>query len=360
VIEGYKQQAIANPTVIRDIINFQRYMKRTPGMKVMTSLSVLGSISGRNRGVRDSDMNWNFVPTHDLQLTMLFRSVVDSGGPGAWDKYIDNEDMVTNVILFCRDKTAATIKTVINRANDYIRNESPFGKRVQDVERQGFDKFVYWLDGFFREQEPPIPEKEIPDGVPKVYYRLAGGAVGVQAAINEALTLYQIWTFILALATVVILCAIIFRSFFAGIIITLPLILSNVLAFTFMALANPPLPLTTATLPVASVGIGLGVDYGIYLVSRIIEEYKNTENLEKAISLALGTTGKAIVFIATTLICGIVFWFLSKMMFQAMMGLLLSIILLLNMLGALLIIPSAIALVKPKFVVKGTQGNKTK
>jgi predicted RND superfamily exporter protein len=118
-----------------------------------------------------------------------------------------------------------------------------------------------------------------------------------------------------------------------------------------MALANPPLPLTTATLPVASVGIGLGVDYGIYLVSRIIEEYKNTENLENAITLALGTTGKAIVFIATTLICGIVFWFLSKMMFQAMMGLLLSIILLLNMLGAILIIPSAIALVKPKFVV---------
>jgi predicted RND superfamily exporter protein len=157
----------------------------------------------------------------------------------------------------------------------------------------------------------------------------------------------------------VILCTIIFRSFFAGIIITVPLILSNVLAFTFMALANPPLPLTTATLPVASVGIGLGVDYGIYLVSRIIEEYKNTENLENAITLALGTTGKAIVFIATTLVCGIVFWFLSKMMFQALMGLLLSIILLLNMLGALLIIPSAIALVKPKFVV-GPQGNKTK
>jgi predicted RND superfamily exporter protein len=360
VIEGYKQQAIANPTVIRDIINFQRYMKRTPGMKVMTSLSVLGSIPGRNRGVRDSDMNWNFVPTHDLQLTMLFRSVVDSGGPGAWDKYIDNEDMVTNVILFCRDKTSGTIKTVINRINEYIRNESLFGKRVQDVERHGFDKFVYWLDGFFREQEPPIPGKTLPDGVPEVHYRLAGGAVGVQAGINEALTLYQIWTFILALATVLILCTFIFKSFFAGIVITLPLILSNVLAFTFMAMLKPPIPLTTATLPVASVGIGLGVDYGIYLVSRIIEEYKNTENLEDAITLALGTTGKAIVFIATTLICGIVFWFLSKMMFQALMGLLLSIILLLNMLGAILIIPSAIALVKPKFVVKGTQGNKTK
>ncbi|MCP4717244.1 MAG: MMPL family transporter, partial [Deltaproteobacteria bacterium] len=78
----------------------------------------------------------------------------------------------------------------------------------------------------------------------------------------------------------------------------------------------------------------------------------NKGTLEGAICQALGTTGKAIVFIATTLVCGIVFWFLSKMMFQAMMGLLLAIILLLNMLGALLIIPSFIALVKPKFIYK--------
>ncbi|MCP4629241.1 MAG: MMPL family transporter, partial [bacterium] len=106
------------------------------------------------------------------------------------------------------------------------------------------------------------------------------------------------------------------------------------------------------TLPVASVGIGLGVDYGIYLVSRIIEEYKTKADMSYAISQALGTTGKAIVFIATTLVCGIVFWFLSKMMFQAMMGLLLAIILIFNMLGALLIIPSFIALVKPRFITR--------
>ena len=154
----------------------------------------------------------------------------------------------------------------------------------------------------------------------------------------------------MAIVTVFFLCALIFKSFFAGLIITVPLILSNVLAFTFMVLNNPPLPLTTATLPVASVGIGLGVDYGIYLVSRIIEEYKNKGTIELAISQALATTGKAIIYIATTLVCGIVFWFMSKMMFQAMMGLLLAIILLLNMLGALLIIPSFIALFKPKFI----------
>jgi hypothetical protein len=118
-----------------------------------------------------------------------------------------------------------------------------------------------------------------------------------------------------------------------------------------MVLNNPPLPLTTATLPVSAIGIGLGVDYGIYLVSRIMEEHKNTGTIEGAITTALSTTGKGIIFVATTLVCGIGFWFISKLMFQALMGLLLAVILLFNMFGALLIIPSIIALFKPKFVV---------
>jgi predicted RND superfamily exporter protein len=178
---------------------------------------------------------------------------------------------------------------------------------------------------------------------------MAGGAVGIQAAINEALTLYQFWTFLLAALTVFIFCSLSFRSFVGGIIVIFPLLLSNVMSFAFMYFND--LPLTTATLPVSAVGIGLGVDYGIYLVSRIMEEYKNTGSIDGAITTSLGTTGKAIVFVATTLVCGIVFWFMSKLMFQAMMGLLLAIILTFNMLGALIIIPSIIAVFKPKFII---------
>ena len=352
VVEGDENQAIAHADVINDILDFSRYMSQTPDMRVIFPMSVLGSIPGRNMKMRQNDLNWKFVPNYERQLTLIFRNIIDSAGPGSWDRYIDNDDRMTNVVIFCRDKTAGTIKIVIDRINDYIRNHSPYGKLTRDVERKGFDKFIYWVDGFFRQQEEPIPEKPLPEGANRVYYRLAGGAVGIQAAINEALTLYQIWTFIIALSIVFILCSIIFRSFLAGFIITIPLVLSNVLAFSFMVLNNPPLPLTTATLPVASVGIGLGVDYGIYLVSRIIEEFKSSGSLETAITVALVPTGKAIVYIATTLVCGIVFWFISKLMFQALMGLLLAIILLFNMLGALLIIPSMIALFKPKFITR--------
>ena len=137
----------------------------------------------------------------------------------------------------------------------------------------------------------------------------------------------------------------------AAIFITLPLLTSTFLTQAFMTLNNPPIPLTTATLPVASVGMGLGVDYAIYIVGRIIEEYRdNKRELNDAIAVALGTAGKAVLYIGLTLIVSLAFWSMSKLMFQALMGLLLAIVLVINMIGALFIVPSFIALFKPKFI----------
>jgi len=85
---------------------------------------------------------------------------------------------------------------------------------------------------------------------------------------------------------------------------------------------------------------------------RIIEEFRKSGKLEESICIALGTTGKVIIFIATTITIGVVFWCLSKMMFQALMGALLAAILIFNMLGALFVVPSLLYVFKPKFIMK--------
>jgi len=274
------------------------------------------------------------------------------------DKFIDTDERAMNIIVYCRDKTGETVREVLKRVRDFIRDKSRFGIREKDVERKGLDKLVYWVDGLVSKHEPPMPTKPQIEGMPKAYYRLAGGAVGVQAAINEVLELYSFWTFILAFVAVFLLVSLVFKSFLCGFVCTLPLLIANAMSIVVMVFNNPPLPLTTATLPVSAVSIGLGVDYGIYLISRIIEEYRRTNSWEESIAETLGTTGKAIVYIGITIVVGIVFWFLSKMMFQAMMGMLLAIILLLNMLGTLFIIPAYISLFKPKFIVRAAQSGK--
>jgi len=353
VVEGDETQAIGlNPALMRDVAEFTRFMSRTPDMRVIFPMSILAQVPARNRAVRDNDPNWYFMPNVDEQLKMLYKQVIFMSPPGSMDKYIDNDERSMNIIIYCRDKTTATIKVVMDRVNEYIRNHSLFGKRERDVQRHGIDKFIYWIDSLVSEHAPPIPPKPPVEGMPKAYYRLAGGAVGVQAAINECLELYSFWTFIIAMVTIFILVSLIFSSPMCGFVSVLPLLISNALSFALMVMNKPPIPLTTATLPVSSVGIGLGVDYGIYLISRIIEEYAKKPDWEHAIRESLGTTGKAILYIGITIACGIIFWFLSKMMFQAMMGLLLAIILIINMLGALFIIPAYVALFKPKFIVE--------
>ncbi len=235
VVEGNKMDDVGQAAVLRDIYNFTNYMRKTEDMRVIMAFTILGQVPGRNRGVRDTDPNWYFMPNVDEQLKQLYKSVVYGSAPGQFDQYVDIEETTMNVMIYCRDKTTKTIDTVFKRINKFLREKSKFGLREQDVQRKGFDRFVYWLDGFYRAQEAPIPPKPKVQGSEEVYYRLAGGAVGVQAAINECLTLYNLWTFVIALITVYLLCAAIFRNWMAGLMVTLPLILSNMLAFSFMA-----------------------------------------------------------------------------------------------------------------------------
>jgi predicted RND superfamily exporter protein len=102
---------------------------------------------------------------------------------------------------------------------------------------------------------------------------------------------------------------------------------------------------------VASLGVGIGVDYGIYLLSRIKEEQGRVGDLQASVSEAIVTTGKAILFTATTLISGVIFWyFFSSLRFQAEMGLLVALLMAFNMFGALFLIPLMVNLFKPSFL----------
>jgi predicted RND superfamily exporter protein len=148
-----------------------------------------------------------------------------------------------------------------------------------------------------------------------------------------------------------------FRSVMAAFILTVPLIVSNLIAFSMMAtgmfyLLPTPITITQSTLPIAAVGIGLGVDYGIYMLGRIIEEYKISQDLKGSIQITMTSVGEPVVFTAFAMTGGLICWVISPLMFQATMGFFLATILLLNMLGGLLLVPSFVAVIKPRFVVK--------
>ncbi len=186
---------------------------------------------------------------------------------------------------------------------------------------------------------------------PAFRVRLATGTIALQQAMNDVVDGYQ-WI-ILGMLNVVILllCSYAYKSFVAGLILLVPVNLSNIILGACMYMIG--LGLDINSLLVAAIGVGVGIDYGIYLMSRICEEYHVHKDWGLTLMAALTTTGKAIMFTATIMLIGILPWyFLSALKFLADMGLLLVLTMVINMIIALIVVPLLIWLVKPRFVLR--------
>ena len=179
--------------------------------------------------------------------------------------------------------------------------------------------------------------------------RLGTGAIALQQSVNDTVDTYQ-W-YILGFLNLVIMitCSFAYRSFAAGILLLIPVNFSNMLLGAVMVLMD--IGLDVNSLPIAAIGIGVGIDYGIYLLSRICEEFRDNQHHGDAIQAAVTTTGKAIFFTATIVLIGILPWyFMSELKFLADMGLLLVMIMLINMIIALVVLPLLVYLFKPGFI----------
>lgn len=119
-------------------------------------------------------------------------------------------------------------------------------------------------------------------------------------------------------------------------------------------MARLGLGVKVSTLPVIVLGVGIGVDYGIYLYNRLENYLRMGMSLKDAYGETLKTTGAAIAVTAVTLALGVATWLFSDIKFQADMGLLLAIMFLWNMVGAILIIPAVLSLLLPKAVREGS------
>ena len=178
--------------------------------------------------------------------------------------------------------------------------------------------------------------------------RLGTGTIPLQQAVNLVIERYH-WV-VVGLMNLFILmtCSFAYRSLLAGLLLLVPVNLANQVLYAAMHLLGVGLDVNSMI--VAAIGLGVGIDYGIYLLSRICEEYHVHDDWAAAIAAALGTTGKAILFTATIMALGIAPWyFLSGLKFVADMGLLIIVIMAINMVLSLLVLPLLVWFVRPRF-----------
>ena len=187
-------------------------------------------------------------------------------------------------------------------------------------------------------------------------FKLAAGNAGIEAATNEIISSSELLILVLVYIWVGVMCMITFRSLPATICIVLPLILTSVLGNALMAFLG--IGMKVATLPVIALGVGIGVDYGIYIYSRLESFLRQGMPLQEAYYETLRSTGKAVLFTGLCLAIGVATWIFSAIKFQADMGLMLTFMFLVNMIGAMLLLPAlARFLINPE-KVRRSKGSK--
>ncbi len=190
-------------------------------------------------------------------------------------------------------------------------------------------------------------------GNDEIEFRLASGNVGVMAATNEAVSAAQFPMLMWVFAAIIVLCLVTFRSIRGTLCIVIPLMLVSLLAYALMAFLE--IGLKTSTLPVVALGVGIGVDYGIYIYSRLRNIRAEGKSLQEAYRATLNITGTGVVFTAITLAVGVATWIFSPLKFQADMGILLTFMFLVNGVGAIILLPALACWLQPK--VKTGEGS---
>jgi len=173
---------------------------------------------------------------------------------------------------------------------------------------------------------------------PDVTFKLAAGNAGIEAATNavvgDAVHTMLYWVY----GAVAILSLIAFRSWRAVICAILPLMLTSILAESLMVVLG--IGVKVATLPVVALGVGIGVDYALYVLSIVLKMQRAGETLERAYRLSLMFTGRVVLLTGVTLATGVGTWAFAPIKFQADMGILLAFMFIWNMVGALVLLPA--------------------
>ncbi|MBL4583852.1 MAG: RND family transporter [Pseudomonadales bacterium] len=290
VIVAAPQDACINYEIMDAMDRFHWHIQNLPGVQSVASLSEAMKFitSGNNEG----SPKWQAVLRNRYNMSGALRYMETSGG------LMDADCTAMPILVYTTDHKAQTIQVIIDGINEF---------------------------------DSGLP-------IEKFNPKLASSNVGIIAATNQAVAAAQLPIMAYVYIAIFLLCVVTYRSIRGTLCIILPLALVSVLCYALMTILE--IGLKVNTLPVVALGVGIGVDYGIYIYSRMEESIAQGMSLQESYYRALRLTGKPIIFTGLTLAVGVATWIFSDLKFQADMGILLTFMFILNMLGAILILPS--------------------
>ena len=294
--------------VLRAMDKLQWELQNTPGVQSSASLADVSKTV--TKALNEGNWKWYELSRNQTIINASIREA-----PAG---LINTSCDLTPVLVFLEDHKAETLETVVDRVEQFAGNHN-------------------------NEEHT---------------FLLAAGNAGIEAATNEVIASSKGLMLLLVYGVVSVLCFLTFRSIRAVACIVIPLGLTSILCEAIMAVSG--IGIKVATLPVIALGVGIGVDYGIYIYSKLEKYLLEGMSLQEAYYETLRSTGKAVIFTGVTLGIGVVTWIFSPIKFQADMGFLLFFMFLWNMVGAIWLLPAlARFLLRPEKMLEKARAAKS-
>jgi predicted RND superfamily exporter protein len=287
---------------------FQRYLERDRDVGYSFSLAdILRAVS---TVFHELEPKWGVIPNNARDVAQTFFIFFSGSPPTETAKYVDPSYTTAHVTFFARNHKGDNISRIIARCKEFIA--------ANPMEKADF--------------------------------KLAGGLIGVLAAANDELLKNDLLMNFLGFLTMYISVLFTYRSWMSGFYLLAPLVIANVLCNASMAIFE--IGININTLPLVTVGLGFGIDYGLYIVSRAIEEIRIRGDLHDAMREAMVTSGKAVSLTAVAMILSTLAWSFSNIRFNAVMVSLLAFWMLVSFLSEVTLVPALIMYLRPKFITR--------
>ena len=290
VIES-EENACVDFDVMNEIDRFAWHVRNLPGVKSVRSLvdNMKVILTANNEG----SPRWFALSRNPSTMSS---SLYHMGAGG--DEFMDAACKAMPINIFTEDHKAETINSII----------------------KGIAAF-----------ESTLP-------IEKFNPLLATGNVGIIAATNDAVEEAQLPIMFWEYTAIIALAIVTFRSVGGMLCIVLPLTMVSILCYALMAILG--IGLKVNTLPVVALGVGVGVDYAVYIYSKLGHYIEEGESIENAFIHAMKTTGRPVIFTGVVLGVGVGAWIFAPLKFQADMGIMLTFMFVVNMLAAIIVMPA--------------------
>jgi uncharacterized protein len=305
LVEGLEDGALHEPAVLDAIAEIQRFVERDPS--VGKTISIVDFLRAMNQALHGGDPAAAVVPpTADLVSQYLFLYSL-AGDPEDLDSQIDTEHRSAAVRVFLHNDSTEYGEELLARVRRKVAATLPPGYTVR-----------------------------------------YSGTIASSAALTEAMVRGKILNMLQVALIIIVVSGLVFRSALAGLLVAVPLAMAVLVNFGVMGLIGIPLDIITA--PIAAMAVGIGSDYAIYFLFRFREELAFSGTRALALTYAMRTSGKAIVYVSSAVAGGYLILCATGSVYHLELGLMVALAMVTSSLAAISLLPALALLVEPAFL----------